>query len=105
MSNNLTKIYRVLRQAPTKLEGVFKVTDFTRILSNIQNTKEYRAKNNQFSLEQIIKTGMVRNLTKIHSQREFGKKLLSQPSWAKLCSLTDGIPTKALFRVGTTMSV
>ena len=95
MSNNLTKIYRVLRQAPTKLEGVFKVTDFTRILSNVQNTKEYRAKNSQFSLEQIIKTGIVRNLTKIRSQREFGKKLLSQPNWAKLCSLTNDIPNQS----------
>ena len=95
MSNNLAKVYRVLRQAPTKLEGVFKVTDFTRILSNVQNTKEFRAVNSQFSLEQIIKTGIVRNLTKIRSQRKFCRELLLSPNWAKLCSLTSGLPNQS----------
>ena len=57
--------------------------------------KEFRAKNSQFSLEQIIKIGMVRNLTKIRSQRKFCKELLLSPNWDKSCSFTGSIPDQS----------
>ena len=60
-------MHRDLRQAPSKIEGLFKVTDFNRLLSAAISTSNDVSKNKQYSLESEIKVGILSVLTKSES--------------------------------------
>jgi len=88
----LKSIHRDLRQAPSKIEGLFKVTDFNRLLSAAISTSNDVSKNKQYSLESEIKVGILSVLTKSRSQREFSTRLELNPNWLKICNLSNGAP-------------
>ena len=54
----LKSLHRDLRQAPSKIEGLFKVTDFNRLLSAAISTSHDVSKNKQYSFEYEIKAGI-----------------------------------------------
>ena len=55
----LKSIHRDIRQAPSKIEGLFKVTDFNRLLSAAISNSTDVSKNKQNSLESEIKLGIL----------------------------------------------
>ena len=88
----LKSLHRDLRQAPSKIEGLFKVTDFNRFLSAAISNSIDISKNKQYSLESEIKLGILSVLTKSHSQRDFSSRLDFNPNWLKICNLSNGAP-------------
>ena len=88
----LKSLHRDLRQAPSKIEGLFKVTDFNRLLSAAISTSNDVSKNKQYSLESEIKVGILSVLTKSESQRDFSSRLDLNPNWLKICNLSNGAP-------------
>ena len=85
----LKSIHRDLRQAPSKIDGLFKVTDFNRLLSAAISTSNEVSKNKQYSLESEIKVGILSVLTKSKYQREFSFRLDLIPNWLKICNLSN----------------
>ena len=92
LPKKLKTIHRYLRQSPSKIEGLFKVTDFNRLLSAAISNSNDVSKNKQYSLESEIKVGILSILTKSRSQRDFSSRLDFNPNWLKICNLSNGAP-------------
>lgn len=97
LNSRLERLQRDLHRAPSKLHGLFKVTDFDRLLHKIGQKQEYRANNRHFTLNSIIKSGLIRALLQNPSQRQFTKILDYSPFWRQICEFQNDLPHQSSF--------
>ena len=93
----LPKLMRNLRQSSNKLEGVFKTTQFERILEKcILDLEQENLSLGNYPLE-MIKAGLLSQLLQSRSQRDFVETLNSAASWRGFCNFNSDVPVQSTF--------
>lgn len=95
--NKTAKIVRLLCQSPTKMQGLFNVTQCSRIISKeVSNALECNKKLGR-SPESMIKSGLVAQIRQPRSQRHFVLSLQESSIWSSICGFQADVPTQGTF--------